>query len=174
MTSQVEKSLTLKEFSEIVNSAEGKPLDDETAGRLRKYLVEHPEVYDMVGRVAYVTAEQMLTHMVKHDGLRIAISEEMELMRDNLGYASAAPIERMMIDHIVMCWVRLQLVEMEYTEVIVRRGAVKYIEHVEKRLNAAQRRYIRATEASTRIRKLISQTPALQVNIANQQIVANK
>ena len=45
-------------------------------------------------------------------------------------------------------------------------GSTSSVDHWERRLSAAQRRYLRACESLARVRKLGRTTPALQLNIA--------
>jgi len=43
-----------------------------------------------------------------------------------------------------------------------------FIQHLEGRLSAAQRRHLRAVETLARVRRLLSRIPAVQLNIATQ------
>ena len=63
-----------------------------------------------------------------------------------------------------MQWVELQLAS------FMGLPEVRFVEiqHWEKRLNAAQRRFLRACESLARIRKM--KLPPMQINIAQQQV----
>ena len=77
-----------------------------------------------------------------------------EALKTELGHAEASPVERMMIEHAVMCHVRLGMMENLYT----RRasGRMDVIEHWERRLTLAQRRFTRAVTALARVRGLLA------------------
>ena len=76
--------------------------------------------------------------------------------------------ERLLVEHVALCLVRLQWVESNYNRVMSREHALSLGDHWEGRLSAAQRRFLRATEALARIRRLA--LPTLQVNIGEQQV----
>jgi hypothetical protein len=89
---------------------------------------------------------------------------QLEDLRATLGYDVSPPLERTLIEHLSLCWLRLNLMELRYDAVMASNTTFKHVEHTERRLSEAQKRYTRACEALARVRKL--KLPALQVNIA--------
>jgi hypothetical protein len=77
-----------------------------------------------------------------------------ESLKAELGYAEASPVERMMIEHAVMCHVRLGMMEHLYSR--NASGQMNVIEHWEKRLTLAQRRFTRAVTTLARVRGLLA------------------
>jgi hypothetical protein len=75
-------------------------------------------------------------------------------LKAELGHAEASPVERMMIDHAVMCHVRLGMMEHLYSR--HASGQMDVIEHWEKRLTLAQRRFTRAVTTLARVRALLA------------------
>lgn len=65
-----------------------------------------------------------------------------------------------------MSWLRLNLIELAYNEQLSQSLPPSILDHWDKRLSAAHRRFLQACQALARIRKLTHTTPALQVNIA--------
>ena len=95
----------------------------------------------------------------------IVIVAEVERMRDSFGYADAPPIERGLIDHILTCWLRMQFAEMTLNSKTSGTHTPQGGVYWERRLDAAQRRYLRAMATLAKLRQLL---PAhLQVNIAH-------
>ena len=78
------------------------------------------------------------------------------------------PFQRLLVEHVALCLLRLQYVESEYNRVMNREHALPLGDYWERPLAAAQRRFLRAAEALARIRRLA--LPALQVNIGEQQV----
>jgi hypothetical protein len=72
-------------------------------------------------------------------------------------------LERMLIDQIVLCWLRAGTAEQKYTAVTMESCSIKVADHWEKRLSATQKRYTRAVESLARVRKLTR--PKVQVGI---------
>jgi hypothetical protein len=85
-------------------------------------------------------------------------------LADELGHETAPPLERMMIDNALLCWARLAVMELRYSAVTAASNTLACVEHTEKRLNYAQKRFTRACEALAKARKL--KLPAVQINVA--------
>lgn len=83
-----------------------------------------------------------------------------EALKAELGHAEASPVERMMIDHAVMCHVRLGMIEHLYSRQASNRTDV--IEHWERRLTLAQKRFTRAVTALARVRGLLARAEVVK------------
>lgn len=77
-------------------------------------------------------------------------------------------MERMLIDNLIISWLGVQYANYQLTARIGQNEKIVILEFWERRLTAAQRRYLRACETLARIRRLLSIRPAVQVNIANE------
>lgn len=111
----------------------------------------------------------LLDSYTKSEASKLVMRAEAERMGRTLGRAAAPPFERPLIDHIILCWVRLQLVERDHannTAGAHNRDSGRYWD---RRLTEAQRRYLRAVNLLAKLRHM----GPLQVNIANQQVVMN-
>jgi hypothetical protein len=86
--------------------------------------------------------------------------------KDDLGIRAAPPLEKALIEHAAVCWVRLSLVELRYTNVMRESITLTLGAYWEKRLTAAQKRFNRACESLERVRKLSARVPKLQINVA--------
>ena len=91
-------------------------------------------------------------------------AEQTAALRESLGHDTAPPIERMLIEYAVVCWLRLAVMEVRYSLVVAADNTLKQIEHTEKRLTEAQKRFNRACESLARVRKLSQ--PSVQINVA--------
>jgi len=96
--------------------------------------------------------------------LPIMWREQTNDLRDSLGAEDAPPLERMLIEHAVVCWLRLALMEFRYTAIVNANNTLRQVEHTERRLTEAQKRFNRACESLARVRKL--SRPSLQINVA--------
>lgn len=74
--------------------------------------------------------------------------------RAELGYDTAPALERPLIDHLVLCELRLSQTELLFTDDRHQGMDWKLIERWERRLNNEQRRYLRAVECLARIRRV--------------------
>lgn len=81
---------------------------------------------------------------------------QIEEKRDSFGYKDACVIEKMLIDQVILCYLRLNYFEMIYTGKFEKSHSLDLGIYWEKRLNAAQKRFLNACEALSKVRKLIS------------------
>lgn len=81
-----------------------------------------------------------------------------ELLKQELGFEDASPVERLLIEHSVLCHVRLGMVEHLYSRNTL--GRMDIAEHWERRLTLAQKRFTRAVTALARVRGLLARAEA--------------
>jgi hypothetical protein len=105
------------------------------------------------------------TSTMIRDGCRATMAE----IKQGLGYENAPVLERLLIDQLVMCWLRVGEAEAMYSQIMGASHDFDKAVYAEKRLTACLGRYTRVVESLARIRQDI--IPAVQVNIAGQQIV---
>lgn len=97
---------------------------------------------------------------------RTAIDARLDLMRDELGDDAASALERSLIQHVVLCWLRLHDCELRYHMVMGDNPTVTQAMYWEKKLSANQGRYLRACETLAKVHRL---NVKIQVKVANQQ-----
>src|SRR4030095_3553733 len=87
-------------------------------------------------------------------------------LRKELGYVGAPMLEQLLIQQAALCWLKLNVIELQYSNVMKQSITLTLGVYWEKRLTAAQRRFTRACATLARVRKLSRNVPALQFNIA--------
>jgi hypothetical protein len=110
-------------------------------------------------------------------GVKECWKHRLSSLRKELGYIGAPLLEQLLIQHAALCWLKLSLVELQYSHVMKQSITLTLGIYWERRLTAAQKRFTRACESLARIRKLSRNTPALQLNIATsggQQVNVSK
>jgi hypothetical protein len=98
-------------------------------------------------------------------GSRECWKQRLESMRSDLGYADATPLERLLIQHITLCWLTLNVTEYKHSNIMKQSITLTVGMYWEKRLSIAQKRFNRACESLARVRRLAHRFP-IQVNIA--------
>lgn len=117
-------------------------------------LAEHTALNNLVGN--------------RNRGTRQCWELRLQSLRADLGFESASALERLLIQQVTLCWLNLNLVECRHSNLMHESIALTLGIYWEKRLTAAQRRFMRACESLARVRKLSRNTPALQFNIATK------
>ena len=99
-------------------------------------------------------------------GVQECWKQRLSSLRQELGYNEAPMLEKLLIQHAALSWLKVSLVELSYSHTMKQSISLPLAMYWEKKLTAAQRRFTRACETLTRVRKLSRNTPALQFNIA--------
>jgi hypothetical protein len=100
-------------------------------------------------------------------GLKECWKHRLQKLKKELGYGEAPLLEQLLIQQAALCWLKLNLVELSYSNTMKQSIPLTLGIFWEKRLSAAQRRFTRACETLARVRRWSRNTPALQVNIAS-------
>ena len=151
----------------IMKCYKEKPADADIA-ELRDYLREKPGLYKFVFDLADVIKDTTVKKIISERGGRLGINANILHIKNSMDYERSPIIEQMLIENIIITWLRYQWAEFQLSIRMDREVSISIIEWWEKRTSAAQRRYLRAIETLARVRKLARNTPALQVNIATE------
>ncbi len=108
--------------------------------------------------VMLMKAEKLVSQAVPH-----LWREQARELRAELGYDCAPALEKALIEHIILCWLRLGEAEIRHSAVTLD-NSLKTLNFMDRRLTAAHKRFTRACESLARVRRL--SRPNVQVNIA--------
>ena len=112
---------------------------------------EHRQA-DLTGEAMRLTVKEVSLGFFTGEAVR----RRSERSRLALGYESASHAERMLIDHVVMCDVRLACVERLHSQVMSGTHTIAVAEHYERRLTMTHRRFERAMTALAKTRALMA------------------
>jgi hypothetical protein len=98
----------------------------------------------------------------------MAMEEHTVNLRNEFGYYDAPIIEKLLIENIIMAWLRMYWIELQLNYKMTNQVTILQVEFWERRLSMSQRRYLAACETLAKIRK--TKVPALQLNIGDKQI----
>ncbi len=101
-------------------------------------------------------------------GMREAVMRKIELLRAELLGPDPTPVERLLVERVVACWVQVQEADLRYATAIHKPQPVRLMESYQRRMDAANRRYLTSLKTLATVRKLA--LPVLQVNIARKQV----
>jgi hypothetical protein len=132
---------------------------------LRKLFADDP------GRGERLTAEAAgITLVRKLAGQDLAVREglrrKLESLRAEVGGPAPTPLERLLVERIVACWLHLYHLEANYAG--KDSMPLELATYYQRSLSAAHKRYLSAIRTLAVVRKLAM--PVLQVNIARKQV----
>jgi hypothetical protein len=128
-------------------------VDPNAVSELQVLLREHPGIENDWRMLANMVFDSLLKTVSHGAGNREMFTRECKEMRERLGWAEASQIERMMIEHIVLCWLRFV-----YAELLVSTNAGNLTaadaEKLDRQISRAHNGYIRACESLSRLQLL--------------------
>ena len=169
MTTTIDMTrMTEKERTEIVKrAAKG---DTSTLPALRAMLQDDPAmVRQMGGELAEMVQVLVIANLTgKSLSWQEAVFRKLALIRDELLGPNPTPIERLLAERVATCWLHVQEAEIWYAEHSSKPGSFAQADFDQRRLNAANKRYLAALKTLAQVRKLA--VPVLQLNIASKQL----
>ena len=142
--------------------------DEATLPALRKML-EDPATVEMLGGDLARQAELSFIGAIGGENLswKEALARKLELMRAELAGPDPTPLERLLVERVVACWLQVQDADIRYGQGQKDRTIVQG-DYQQRRMDHAHKRYLSAIKTLALVRKLA--LPVLQVNIARKQV----
>lgn len=157
-----------KRFAELCSKTNGEKSGQADVKALAALLGDHKslELWRGVAGAAQLAEITVIENANAVPALKECWKHRLQALKNELGYDNAPMLERLLIQQAALCWLKLNLIELNYSSVMKQSITLTLGMYWEKRLTAAQKRLTRACETLARVRKLSRNTPALQVNIA--------
>jgi hypothetical protein len=141
--------------------------DASTLPALRKVL-QNPATVDMLGGDLARQAEHSFILAAAGEDLAFkeALTRKLALLRAELAGTNSTPVERLLVERVVACWLQVQDADIRYAQ--AKNLTLAWSEYYQRRMDRAHRRYLSALKTLALVRKL--SVPVLQVNIAKKQV----
>jgi hypothetical protein len=111
----------------------------------------------------------VIDHLMSEDpALREAMTMKLDALRANLASPDATPLERQLVDRVVLC--SLVVYGTEYQFAHAGEMSFQQAEYWEKRINACHRRYLSAVKMLATARRLAIPVIVGQVNVGRRQV----
>jgi hypothetical protein len=155
---------TRAEIERLVDAAMHDDAGRPELAALREAMAAHPDAarhYDL----AEIAITALIRAMPSEKAHKTITQGRMISLRRELGGAQPSPIERLLIDQIVLTYIYLNMVEYQLTRLWEKPPDPATIVFWEERAARCQLRYQRAVESLARVRRLL-RLPAVQINVA--------
>jgi hypothetical protein len=100
---------------------------------------------------------------------REILTHQMAVLKSQIAGPTPTPLEQLLADRIVVCWLQVQQAELRAANRLSKNGWV-LSNAEENRLDKVNRRFLAAVKNLAQIRKLLRPGASVQVNIAQQQV----
>jgi hypothetical protein len=135
---------------------------------LRAYMDQSPNVWEQRGDVAHVTQTALIQHMAgKNLIVQENIARKCAALSKELAGPTPSPLERLLVERIVLCWLHLHCAEATYFT--LKDLSIRQAGFHQARISKAQARYLAAIRTLAQVRRLGVTT--VQVNIGQQQVI---
>jgi hypothetical protein len=162
---------TLPKHDELIALTDRAQQGDRTALPALRELLEEPDAVDRLGGDLARLTQQTLIDKFTGDNLLLkeSVTRKLELLRAELAGPNPAPLERLLVDRILSCWLHVHHLE----QVFAQRDGMSLVLGIyyQRSITSAHKRYLAAIKVLAVVRRLA--LPALQVNIAQKQHVKN-
>jgi hypothetical protein len=140
--------------------------DNSALDRLREVYAEMPSIVQWISDLQYAAEQEVLSTL--GPGAVATFTEQARRMRAKLAGDNSSPLERLLVNRIVLDWLHALKCEIQYQRRLNGTLSLEQAAFYDKQAERAQRRFLRAMTTLAHVRKLLS--PTVQVNIAEQQV----
>ena len=140
--------------------------DETTVPRIRALLKSPGAVGTFGGDLAELVVWSFTKSLGGKDvGFREDVLRKLELLRAELLGDNPTPVERILVERVVACWLQVQAAELRAAQ--STDTYLKQLDFQQRRMDATNRRFLAAVKTLALVRKLA--VPILQMNIAKKQ-----
>ena len=165
----MEWATRLNDLLEKCDTAKPDPKDVQA---FRRELEATPTVWKNAGDLIEQSYHSLARRAIANGATTESLAVGWGQMKRDLGWDTSPLLEQMLIQHVLLCWLRMGILELKYTQALhPGSGTVSWemCHNYDKHLEAAHRRYQRACITLARVRHLGRPGP-VQVNIGRQQV----
>lgn len=158
--------LDVDEYIELVRRCMKKNPSKEDLRELRKSLEISPKLYMVVMDMGATIRHQLIQKAMGQKAAQLSIEAQTEVIRRGLGFEQSPELEQLLIENIIVCWLRLQWAEYQLSGFMgTGSNSMSEVTYWERRLSIAQQRFLRVSNSLARVRKLTRST--VHINIAS-------
>jgi len=137
---------------------------------IREVLGDLPELSWRLVNLAKTAEDSLIKEMTSDNDLlaREMLPLQLAAMREELAGPDPSPLERLLVERVVVCWLQLQHADIVYAQ-HMKNLTLKQRDHYQRWQDRQHNRYLSAIRALAQVRKLLKPSVA-QINIAEQQV----
>ena len=157
----------------VVHPAQSPGSDPNSSQKLRESLDATPGAWERAGDLAAHAEREWLELIAgPEDVFKEALSRKAQALRLDVAGPDPTPIETLLAGRIVANWLQVHYAEASAAR--LRDGPLRHAEFAQKRMDAAQRRYLAAIAALAGIRRLIAAAGPVRVGLPALAVVGDR
>jgi hypothetical protein len=155
----MDKPFSVETLSRLCVAANG---NKKKVSELRAYMTEHADSLSKIHLTDYFVRNALIGKLAEGDGTSTLFHQECVNMKKSLKREDDSEVERLLIERIALCWLRLQAAENYATLLMNQACSLSQAEHASKEITRAQARLTRACESLERVRAMRAATDAIR------------
>ena len=164
MTRKTKDSQPTNERPDPVDLSRRAQQGDESALAALQSLVKRPDFWrEAVDLTANAEAALITRMSAKNLVFRESVKAQLDHMKAELGGPAPSPLEKLLVDRIVILWLQVTYYETTYTQQLGEL-TIRQADYHQRRIDGTYRRYLAAIRSLAQVRRLA--VPVLQVNVA--------
>jgi hypothetical protein len=146
---EVSKIVTLNILANEANR------DKKQVPKLREFLQENPDIVGNLQSVSVTIRESLVEKFIAGDGSRLLVKKYMDELEDRLRGDEPTQIEKLLIEAVLFCWLRLQHAE-NHRGFFMDGKEHRFVdmEFADKMLSKAHSRYLRALTTLAKVQDM--------------------
>ncbi len=142
--------------------------DKKAISLVGKELNSESATWEQMGNLAFKAKRAMVQTAVGNDKIfQEAVYREMAKMHEELAGPAPTPLERLLVERVLLCWLHVHYADAIYAQQIKNLNR-EWGEYLQRRQDRAHRRYLSSIRTLAQVRRLL--TPPVQVNVGAQQM----
>lgn len=155
-----EKAAQLKTLITKVDKQNPQPED---LAALRRELDDDPRLYRNCADLAEQTERQVITDHFNSSALgQEFLERQLRDMRDSLGWAAAAPVEKLVIRQVCLAYLVHYVAELRKQQITKAQHSLREGLYWQKTIDNTQKRYLRAIETLAKVKGLTARTEEIE------------
>ena len=147
-----------EQFAALSDKVNAQPYSERDVERVRDMIRAHPDLklWRRLPSPGQTAIDYLLQMQIAGGAIAECWRERVYEMKEGMGFDQAGTVERMLIQHVILCWLQLTFIELSYANILagVNSPSLEFGRHWDRRVSLAQRRFTRATDALARLRLL--------------------
>lgn len=152
----------IHELNKILDRIDPNEPNEEDLDAFKLFIMENPEVVVALTEFSSSIRYEIIRNSFSNPILTILLEAETTQIRKELGYDSAPMIERLLIDNLLNCMIRCQSLEYFNADASPMKIDRPTLEFWDKRMDVANRRYLRAFETYSKVKKIVASNSRLK------------
>lgn len=167
-TRQSQSRSERESVTDVMRRAQGG--DARAVPALREAMASRPDIVDRAGNMARHAADSLARQMAGSNLLLLeGVQQKMVQLRSELLGPCPSPLEALLVDRIVCCWLYAYWADLVYSQTMASARGPDCGDYMQRRQDRCHKRFLSAVKALATVRRLLRPVVA-QVNIAQEQV----